>query len=110
MLWIDMFGGTILPEVEFKSMLFSPVEFGGVRLNNTTPGPGEADIIHNPPKMPYLGLEHIGLETDDLDAILSRFEEQGLNIYERRAGPGGFEIAFAETPDRVVVELLEQTG
>lgn len=110
MWWIDMFGGTILPEIEFKSMLFTPVEFDGVRLNITTPGPGEADTINDPPQMPYLGLEHIGIETDDLDAILSRFEEQGLKIYDRRAGPGGYEIAFVETPDGVVVELLEQTG
>jgi len=108
--WMDMFGGRILPEIEFKSMLFTPVEFDGVRLNITTPAPGEDDIIADVPLIPYLGLEHIGIETDDLDAILSRFEEQGLKIYERRLGPGGYEIAFVETPDGVALELLEQTG
>ena len=108
--WIDMFGGTLLPEIQFKTMLFTPVEFDGVRLNITTAAPGEDDIIGDPPPIPYLGLEHIGLETDDLDAILARFEEQGLKIYERRPGPGGYEIAFVETPDGVTLELLHHTG
>ena len=43
--WIDMFGGTLLPELRVKTMLFTPVEFDGVRLNITTAGPGEDDVI-----------------------------------------------------------------
>jgi lactoylglutathione lyase len=108
--WIDMFGGTLLPEIRLKTMLFIPVEFDGVRLNITTPAPGEDDTINDPSPIPYLGLEHIGIETDDLDADLERFAEQGLKIYERRPGPGGYEIAFVETPDGVTLELLHQTG
>jgi len=108
--WIDMFGGTLLPEFQFKTMRFVPVEFDGVRLNITTPAPGEDDTISDPPEIPYLGLEHLGIETDDLDADLERFAEQGLKIYERRPGPGGFEIAFVETPDGVTLELLHHTG
>jgi catechol 2,3-dioxygenase-like lactoylglutathione lyase family enzyme len=108
--WIDMFGGTLLAEFRLKTMQFVPVEFDGVHLNFTTPAPGEDDIIEDPPPIPYLGLEHIGIETDDLDALLERFADQGLRIYERRPGPGGYEIAFVETPDGVTLELLHQTG
>jgi lactoylglutathione lyase len=108
--WIDMFGGTLLPEIQFKTMLFVPVEFDGVRLNISTPGPGEDETIADPSPIPYLGLEHIGIETDDLDADLQRFAEQGLKIYERRPGAGGYEIAFVETPDGVTLELMYMAG
>jgi catechol 2,3-dioxygenase-like lactoylglutathione lyase family enzyme len=102
-----MFGATILPELEFGPMLFAPVELDGVQISLTGPAPGEHDRIAEPPEVPYFGLEHLGILTDDLDADLARFEEQGLTIYERRPGAGGFEIAFVATPDRVCVELLQ---
>ena len=105
--WADMFGATIKPELEFGTMLFAPVELDGVQINLTGPAPGEDDVIADPPAVPYYGLEHIGLMTEDLDADLARFEEQGLTIYERRTGAGGLEIAFVATPDDVYVELLQ---
>ncbi len=106
--WLDMFGGTRLPEIQFGTMLFTPVEFDGVRLNITTPGPGEDESIDDPPAIPYLGLEHIGILTADLDADLDRFREQGLMVDGPRPGAGGFTIAFVETPDGVTLELLQQ--
>ena len=106
--WIDMFGGTRLPDIQFGTMLFTPVEFGGVRLNITTPAPGEDDSIDGPPPIPYLGLEHIGLLTPDLEADVARFREQGLKVDGPRPGAGGFTIAFVETPDGVTLELLQE--
>ena len=50
---------------------------------------------------------YIGILTEDLDADLARFAAQGLEIYERRPGAGGFEIAFVAAPDGVCVELLQ---
>ncbi len=104
--WAEMFGATVLPEMEFGSMLFAPVELDGVRINITSPSPEEA--THDPPLIPHYGLEHIGVLTDDLDVDLARFAEQGLEIYERRAGAGGYEIAFVEAPDGVCLELLQE--
>ena len=108
--WEDMFGAKILPEFEFGTMLFTPVELDGVRINITGHGPEDAAGLADPQSMPHWGLEHIGIEVGDLDAILARFEEQGREIYDRRPGPGGFEVAFVGAPDGVVVELLCQTG
>jgi len=108
--WEDMFGATILPEFEFGTMLFTPVELDGVRINITGHAPEEAEGMAEPQPIPYWGLEHLGIEVDDMDAILARFEEQGLKIYVRRPGPGGYEIAFVDAPDGVVLELLYQTG
>ena len=107
--WEDMFGAKILPEFEFGTMLFAPVELDGVRINITGHAPEEAAGMADPQAIPHWGLEHVGIEVDDLDAILARFEEQGRNIYVRRPGPGGYEIAFVDGPDGGVVELLCQT-
>jgi catechol 2,3-dioxygenase-like lactoylglutathione lyase family enzyme len=106
--WADMFGATALPEMEFGDMLFCPVELDGVRINITTMGPGDEGRIADPPEVPHFGLEHLGLVTPDLDAVLARFEEQGLPILGRREGAGGYEIAFVITPDGVCLELLQE--
>ena len=99
--WADMFGATVLPEIEFGSMLFTPVKLGDVQLSITTPAPGDDDEIADPQPLPHYGLEHVGILTDDLDADLARFASQGLEIYERRPGAGGFDIAFVAAPDGV---------
>ena len=103
-----MFGATVLPEVEFQSMLFVPVKLDGVRINITSPSPDER--TGDSPQIPYFGLEHLGVTTEDLDADLARLAEQGLEVYERRAGAGGYEIAFVEAPDGVCLELLQEQG
>lgn len=107
--WRAMFGATLLPETAFGEMLFAPVELDGVRFNITDAGSGSAGTAP-PPTIPYYGLEHIGIQVDDLDMLLARFEEQGLQIYERRPGAGGYEIAFVATPDDVCLELLYLPG
>jgi len=104
--WAEMFGATILPEMEFGSMLFAPVELDGVRINITSPDPAEG--TREAPEIPHYGLEHFGLVTEDLDALLARFAEQGLEVYERRPGAGGYEIAFVSNPDGVCIELLQE--
>lgn len=106
--WEEMFGAVVLPEVEFGSMLFCPIELGGVRINITNPDPAEP--TGDSPSIPHHGLEHLGIVTDDLDRDLIRIEAQGLQIYERRPGTGGYEIAFVQAPDGVCLELLEESG
>ena len=104
--WVDMFGATAKPEFKFGTMHFTPVELDGVTINITGHAPEEAEGMAEPQSIPYWGLEHVGLLVDDMDATLSRFEEQGRKIYVRRPGPGNFEIAFVDAPDGVVLELL----
>lgn len=107
--WCDMFGATLLPEIDFGTMLFTPVELDGVRINITGHSPEEMARMAEPQPTPCFGLEHLGIEVDDLDAILGRFAAQGLPIFERRPGAGGYEIAYVGTPEGVVLELLFDT-
>jgi len=84
------------------------MDLDGVRINITRPSPDEE--TDDPPPIPHFGLEHIGVLTDDLDADLARLAEQGLEIYERRPGAGGYEIAFVAAPDGVCLELLQDSA
>lgn len=104
--WEDMFGARIVPEFEFGTMLFAPVELNGLRINITGHSGDDVAVMTEPQPIPYWGLEHFGVEVDDMDAMLARFEEQGFKIHLRRPGPEGFEIAFVDAPDGVVLELL----
>jgi catechol 2,3-dioxygenase-like lactoylglutathione lyase family enzyme len=104
--WADMFGARVLPAFEIGPTLFVPVDLDGVRINFTRPGPDAAEGTAPPPPAPHYGLEHLGLLIDDLDATLAEFEGQGLTVYDRRQIEG-FKIAFASSPDGVVLELLE---
>lgn len=106
--WTEMFGGTRLPEYRFGTMLFTPVEFGAVRLNITSPSPGEDDSIDDHPSLPHLGLEHIGILAKDLDADIARFRAQGLEVDGPRQGSGGYTVAFVKTPDGVTLELMQE--
>jgi catechol 2,3-dioxygenase-like lactoylglutathione lyase family enzyme len=62
-----------------------------------------------PPKPPFLGLEHVGLTVDDLDAAMAALEAKGI---ARISGPSeprpGVRIAFFAAPDGVQVELIER--
>jgi hypothetical protein len=102
-----MFDAEVLPELEFRDMLFIPVVVGGIQITLTGHREAERELMGDPPPVPHFGLEHIGLVVDDLDAVLERFREQDLPVLERRPGAGGFEIAFVESPDEVCLELLQ---
>ena len=59
----------------------------------------------------HLGLEHIGLEVDSLDATLAKLEKNGVEIIApprevRHAGVRRF--AFVKGPDATRIEILEK--
>ena len=100
--YVDMFGAQRLPDRDVGGALFSPVEIGGVTINISNPRPEEVDRMAEGDAGLHYGLEHIGIYTDDLDADLARFKEQGLQIFERRET-----IAFVEGPENVRIELMQ---
>jgi len=67
-----------------------------------------ADTAAAPPA-PFVGIEHIGLAVDDLDAALADHRARGTPITaEAQQVRPGVRIAFLEGPDGVVLELLER--
>ena len=78
----------------------------GVRVNisaartNESMGNGDASA--------HWGIEHFGLNVDDLDAEIERLKGLGAELLEGPIGTiGGTYIAFMKCPDDVRVELLQ---
>jgi len=66
---------------------------------------------HAPPAPPFLGLEHIGLTVDDLDAAMADLAAKGVQLLSGPSEPRpGVRIAFFGLPDGVRVELIERRG
>lgn len=63
-------------------------------------GDGDADA--------HWGIEHFGIEVDDIEKELSRLESLGAKVLE---GPihasGGLSIAFIQAPDNVRIEIMQ---
>jgi catechol 2,3-dioxygenase-like lactoylglutathione lyase family enzyme len=72
---------------------------------------GETLIIVSPPRAnpPVLGLEHFGLTTDNITATVAELKAAGCTF---RGEPveifPGTTIAFFYTPDKVLIELVEE--
>jgi catechol 2,3-dioxygenase-like lactoylglutathione lyase family enzyme len=75
------------------------VNISGARTGETL-GPGDAN--------PHIGLEHFGLDTDDIEAEIKRLVGLGATHME---GPikmaNGGQIAFIKAPDDVRLELIQ---
>ncbi len=62
-----------------------------------------------PPETPYMGLDHFGLTTDDLDAAVTELKAKGVvfTMEPRQIRPGT-KIAFLTAPQNVSIELLQR--
>ena len=53
------------------------------------------------------GMEHIAIDTDELDALVAKLKAQGINILEQTVVSGGRRVCFFEGPDGVQLEFIE---
>ena len=75
------------------------VNISGARTNEKM-GDGDASA--------HYGIEHFGLNVDDLDAEIERLGGLGARLLEGPIDvPNGPRIAFIEAPDDVRIELLQ---
>lgn len=76
------------------------VNISGARPGETL-GPGDAGV--------HQGLEHLGLDSEDLDADIARLQQIGARLLE---GPvrvaSGARFAFLQAPDDVRIELIQR--
>ena len=54
-----------------------------------------------------LGMEHIAIDTDELDALVAKLKERGIHILEETVVSGGRRVCFFEGPDGVQLEFIE---
>ena len=100
-----MFGATILESVQTDGQPRIDLDLNGftiflAKANESTP---------DGPLTPYVGLDHFGLQVDDIDQAALELKEKGAEFvaepYQLRPG---IKIAFIQVPGNIRVELLER--
>ena len=75
------------------------INISGARTNESM-GDGDEDA--------HWGLEHFGLNVDDMDAEIERLTGMGATLKEGPLdNPNGLRIAFIAAPDNTRIELLQ---
>ncbi len=76
--------------------------------------PAQGEVLPPGSADPHLGLEHFGLQTDDLDGQLAKGRELlgpvrtvDSERYERALGEPVAKIAYVRAPDDVRIELVQ---
>jgi len=53
------------------------------------------------------GMEHLAIDTDELDSLIEKLKVQGIHILEETVVSGGRRVCFFEGPDGVQLEFIE---
>ena len=53
------------------------------------------------------GMEHIAIDTDELDSLVDKLKARGINILEETRVSGDRRVCFFEGPDGVQLEFIE---
>jgi catechol 2,3-dioxygenase-like lactoylglutathione lyase family enzyme len=76
------------------------LDLHGLSLNVTT-------FLSAQKREQKLGMEHIAIDTDELDALVDKLHAQGIGILEQTTVSGGRRVCFFEGPDGVQLEFIE---
>ena len=90
--------------------MLGPVGHGGYRLNLHGVDVNVTTFAPYQTRQQVYGVEHVALETDDLDGTVTKLTANGARILEEMVSVRGRRICFLEGPDRVQLELIEVKG
>lgn len=105
--YAEMFGATVRSRSRHGEALRVVVDLGGLQLFIEQVPP------HTPvpPSPPFVGIEHIGLRVENLDAVATDLRGKGGRFVVEPSSPRpGVKIAFIEGPDGVRIEILERSS
>lgn len=95
--WTDGFGA----EVVFDR------EFAGARNVFMTVGGGRLHLYDQPPKsLTRATVHHLGIQTDEIEAVVERLRRQGVSVTDIRREPDAA-YAMAQGPDDLLVEIFQ---
>lgn len=94
--YVDTFGAKITSQ----SAMGFRVDLDGLSLNITD--------LHPTQKRDQLyGMEHIAMDTDELDSVVAKLKAGGGKVLEETVVSGGRRVCFFEGPDGVQLEFIE---
>ncbi|HEY3908310.1 MAG TPA: VOC family protein [Stellaceae bacterium] len=108
--WYErMFGAEIIRSVQSDGKPRLDLKLGGVAVFIAEVP--EVDAVAAPPEPPHLGLEHIGLRVEGIDAVVAELKEKGAEFtVEPKTIRPGVRIAFLRGPQNVHIELLDRNA
>jgi len=80
---------------------------GGYRLDLHGLTLNVTDFLMQQTRQQKYGMEHIAIDTDELDVLIGKLKAQGINILEQTVVSGGRRVCFFEGPDGVQLEFIE---
>ena len=83
---------------------------GGYRLDLHGLSLNITDFLESQTREQKYGMEHIAIDTDELDLLVNKLEGQGIRILEQTTVSGGRRVCFFEGPDGVQLEFIEMKG
>ena len=80
---------------------------GGYRLDLHGLSLNVTNFVGSQTREQKYGMEHLAIDTDELDALVAKLEAQGIRILEKTVVSGGRRVCFFEGPDGVQLEFIE---
>ena len=103
----EMFGAEVVETTQTDGRPRIDVAIDGLTICIAQALPDQ-DLPHAPDRR-YIGLDHFGLQVEDLDEAAADLRKRGAEfISEPRLLRPGLKIAFVRAPDDVRIEILER--
>ena len=96
--YIENFGATIKARPPGRGVT---LDMHGLQLNVTT-------INKEQNHQQNLGIEHIAVNTTDIDGTLTKLRANGVTVLEEMVGGSGNRVAFLQCPDGAQMEIIEK--
>lgn len=108
--WYErIFGAEVIRSIQSDGRPRIDLNLGGVAVF-IAQVPQEQEV-GEPPHPPYLGLEHIGLRVEGIDAVVADLKQKGVEFtIEPKTIRPGVRIAFLRGPQNVHIELLDRNA
>ena len=95
--YVDTLGATIVGNAGTNGYR---LDLHGLSLNVT-------NFLESQTREQKYGMEHIAIDTDELDNVVEKLKARGINILEQTTISGGRRVCFFEGPDGVQLEFIE---
>ena len=110
---VHLFASDVAKTTEFFRTMFGASvvwdeEAAGVRNVRLALGRAFVNLYDQPPKAPRGGaFHHLGIETDDLDALVAHMESNGVRFRKPVRDEPAFRYVMVAGPDDLLIELYE---
>ena len=92
----------------FGAEIILDLEVGGARNVMITIGSAKINFYDQPPKDKGRGpVHHLGIETDDINALVSHMKSKGFEFRKPVSNLGYLKYVMGVAPDNVLLELFE---